>query len=113
MDSKRTITHYWAFRREIGNALGYEPSPHYAWAYLDGDQWREYPAWDVDLNVAMELTHGKAFDLIRNELNGRYRAGLDGLHAWADTPAEAICKAAIMWWNAKRQPPATQHDGSR
>lgn len=51
MDSERTTTTNWAFRREIGNALGYTPHPDYDWAHIDG----QYLAWDIDLNLAMTL----------------------------------------------------------
>lgn len=112
MDTERATTVDWAFRREVGNAIGYPPHPAYDWGWLDGDKVREYPAWDTDLNVAMELTHGKSFDLIRNSLNGRYRAGLDEWHEWADTPAAAICRTAIAWWNARRNATRTPDGAS-
>lgn len=103
--TERTTTANWTLRRAVGNALGYAPSPYYDWAYLDGDKWREYPAWDVDLNVAIELWEG--IDAFQLRWAGNWNAAAPeyGISEWAEIPAEAICLAVIAY-NAARPPTA-------
>jgi hypothetical protein len=119
-NAERTTTVYWAFRRAIGNALGYEPSPYYDWAWLDGDTVREYPAWDTDMNDAIQLLETVSDEytprLVRllqptgNQgivyvwkcvIMSNLADGNDEYTAFADTPALAICFA---WLAANPQP---------
>lgn len=114
---ERTTTANWTLRREIGNALGYAPSPHYDWAYLDGDKWREYPAWDVDLNVAMTLVGDHYFTLNQNPqmeidfLRWEAKIGLRGTFGRGETPALAICHAYLAYAAYAARPPTADDSG--
>lgn len=114
--TERTTTANWPLRRAVGNALGYEPSPHYDWAYLDGDKWREYPAWDVDLNVAMTLVGHDFSVTIVPQGKGIYGVYLEHLrtettHYETNTNiAEAICWAFLAY---AARPPQADSRGDR
>jgi hypothetical protein len=107
-DDIRNLTANWTLRREIGNALGYTPSPYYAWAYLDGDKWREYPAWDVDANLALQLIATDKLPCdIMPQMDGTFYVYVGRYYQGrAETPALAICQAYLAYTTAQPPQPA-------
>lgn len=111
MPAERTTTVNWAFRREIGNALGYPAHPVYEWGFVDADgKVREYPAWDTDLNAtfALAAATGAPFILtfagktpVSAERVPAASLGDSGLQT-ADTPALAICRAFLKHTDGRR-----------
>ena len=101
---ERTTTVNWAFRREIGNALGYMPHPDYDWAWLDDDNVHEYPAWDVDLNAAIKLATDEHMSVrISPQMDGSFYVFIEfSLLEWeghAPTLPEAVCLAWLAYKN--------------
>lgn len=122
----------WALRRQIGNALGLQPSPYYEWAWADAnDNLHRYAAYETDLNAALTLLEQVSDEYTPRLVRILQPMGNRGIvyiwkcvimsnlanaddeyEATAETPALAICRAWLAYTESQHPAPAGENGGA-